>query len=281
MRKIEVSGERIPADPGPPPMLQWIEIERLVVDESYQRDLLPGNWKAIRAIAENFRWSRFSPVFCAPVEGGLFAIIDGQHRTHAAAMCGCREVPCQVVQMSRHEQAEAFSAVNGAVTAVTIWNLFRAELVSGDPQAVALAEMAKRVGCQIATSNVSAKTKRPGTIYFIQGIRKLYAQHGEVLERALKIVRQVYPWTEDPAVWGGSILMPVLEGLCGRPDALSSPRIMDVLADFDIYAESDKLADLRRKQLRSGLPVTTQKELLRHCLVDYLDRRLPGKAVAA
>ena len=130
MRHIETIDNDRPhaVNPGAPPMLDWIEIDKLVVDEDYQRELKKANWAAIRRIASCFRWSRFSPVFVAPVEGGKFAIIDGQHRTHAAAICGFKTVPCQIVQMSKDEQAASFAAVNGMVTKITSLQLFKAAL---------------------------------------------------------------------------------------------------------------------------------------------------------
>lgn len=124
-------------DPGAAPMLQWLPISSLVVDDGYQRDLKAGNWKAIRRIAAAFSWSRFSPVFVAPVEGGLYAIIDGQHRTHAAALVGIDTVPCQIVQMDPREQAASFAAINGLVTKVTIWNIYKAALAAGEAWAAA------------------------------------------------------------------------------------------------------------------------------------------------
>ena len=131
-RKIEFARVDRPADvaPGSAPQLAWLDIASLVVDESYQRDLKPQGWRAIRTIAAHFRWSMFSPVFVAPVEGGLYAIIDGQHRTHAAAICGFSQVPCQIVQMTRTEQAAAFAAVNGTVTQVSAGQIFKAALAA-------------------------------------------------------------------------------------------------------------------------------------------------------
>ena len=216
MRRIEVPSLGITPDPGPAPMLQWIEIQSLVVDEAYQRDLGPRNWAAIRRIAENFKWSRFSPVFCAPVEGGAFAIIDSQHRTHAAAMCGFKTVPCQVVQMEASEQANAFSAVNGAVTAITGFNLFRAEIASGNAEAIALVALAERAGCAVATANAAAKNKKPGTIFFLSGIKDLFRRHGDVLEAALRVVRRAEFWRDEVELWGGNICRGNLVAMTGR-----------------------------------------------------------------
>ncbi|MEA2772249.1 MAG: hypothetical protein QOD93_5211 [Acetobacteraceae bacterium] len=72
----------------------------------------------IARIAEYFEWSKFSPVIVAPVEGGLFSIIDGQHRATAAALRGVPEVPCEIVHIDRTRQAEAFAAINDNTTKV-------------------------------------------------------------------------------------------------------------------------------------------------------------------
>jgi hypothetical protein len=280
MRRIDVPKLDIVPAPGPAPMLQWIEIAQLVIDEAYQRDLGPRNWAAIRRIAEDFHWSRFSPVFCAPVEGGAFAIIDGQHRTHAAAMCGFKSVPCQVVQMSGDEQAQAFHTVNGAVTAVTIWNLFRAELAAGNPEAGALVAMAQAAGCSIATANAAAKNKKPGTIFFIQGIKALHAKHGDTLRQALAMVRGDEVFGDNVELWGGHILEPVLTALCERPRTIARRDFPSLLAEFDIFTVIDEIAEYRRRRLRGGLVVATGKELLRQKLIEFMDSRMPARVAA-
>ena len=74
--------------PGPAPFLEWIEINKLVVDVTYQREIGRRGATNVNQIAENFDWSKFAPVIVAPVEGGQFAIVDGQHRTTAAMLRG-------------------------------------------------------------------------------------------------------------------------------------------------------------------------------------------------
>jgi ParB-like nuclease domain len=90
--------------PGPAPFLEWIETDKLVVDVTYQREIGRRGATNVNQIAENLDWSKFAPVIVAPVEGGQFAIVDGQHRTTAAILLGQEKVPCQVVQADRAKQ---------------------------------------------------------------------------------------------------------------------------------------------------------------------------------
>jgi len=100
-------------NPGPTPIVQWLKICQLVVGPAYQRAIGNRGTSNIHLIAENFDWSKFAPVIVALVEGGRFAIVDGQHRTTVAMLRGIEEMPCQIVQANRAQQAAAFAAVNG------------------------------------------------------------------------------------------------------------------------------------------------------------------------
>jgi hypothetical protein len=83
---IQFSSIRV--SPGPAPFLEWIDTDKLVVDVTYQREIGRRGATNVNQIAENFDWSKFAPVIAAPVEGGQFAIVDGQHRTTAAIIRG-------------------------------------------------------------------------------------------------------------------------------------------------------------------------------------------------
>lgn len=136
-RGIHIDGHpSFAPEPGPAPMLQWLPLDRLVIDEAYQRPLGRGNWKSIESIASNFQWSRFAPVLVAPIQGGLFAVIDGQHRTHAAALCGLTEVPAMVVQVGIEEQSRAFAWVNSQTVRVTMFHIYKAALSAREDWAV-------------------------------------------------------------------------------------------------------------------------------------------------
>ncbi len=173
-RAIDIEGRTVTAtDPGPAPMLQWLPIDRLVIDEAYQRPLGRGNWVSIEKIAANFQWSRFSPVLVAPIEGGRFAVIDGQHRTHAAAICGLTEVPAMVVQVSLEEQSRAFAWVNSQAIKVSTFHVFKAALSAREDWAVRADAAVSAAGCRLMTSNVSSSAKQPGQVFAIALIKRL------------------------------------------------------------------------------------------------------------
>jgi hypothetical protein len=143
-----------PPEPGPAPMLTWIPAERLVIDDSYQREIGKRGRSNIMQIVANFDWSKFAPVIVAPVEGGLYAIVDGQHRTTSAMVHGFKEVPCQVVQADRAKQADAYAAVNGNITKTTPQQLFHAKVAAGHQSAVELRDVCATGGVEIVKRNV-------------------------------------------------------------------------------------------------------------------------------
>lgn len=284
LRPIEVPTSIVASKPdaGPAPMLQWLKIADLCVDETYQRELKPGNWKAIRRIAQQFTWSRFSPVFVAPIEGGKYAIIDGQHRTHAAAMCGFLEVPCQIVQMTREEQAASFAAVNGLVTKVTPWNILRAAMVAGEPWAVTCAKVCSDAGCTLMTRNGSTDDKKPGEIYALAMIRKLVAAgHGQLVTLALDGLRRS-DFGDDAAAYSNEILRPVLSAVTERPWLLKRKVDLAPFFDsFDIYAALDRAVDFVKVKRRAGVVDISRWDIASADVGEGLDKMFPDQVRAA
>lgn len=176
---------------GAAPQLSWLSIDLLVVDPAYQREISSSGRKNIRQIAEDFRWTRFSPVIVAPVEGGRFAILDGQHRTTAAAMIGIDSVPCQIVFATPGEQAEAFTAINGATTRVHNLALYRAALAAGDAEAARIANVAARATVKILSSPTTELKQKPGETMAIGALKEAIRAYGdEATILALRCVRE-------------------------------------------------------------------------------------------
>lgn len=208
-RGIHIDGRAVMSpNPGPAPMLQWLAVDRLVIDDAYQRPLLPGNWKAIEKIAANFQWSRFSPVLVAPVAGGLFAVIDGQHRVHAAALCGIAEVPAMVVQVGVEEQSRAFAWVNSQSIRVSVFHIFKAAFSAGDDWAVRADAAVSGGGCRLMRANASSSNKKPGEVYAIGLIRSLIeAGQDRAITAALAALRAV-PSMDRAACYSDFLLRP-------------------------------------------------------------------------
>lgn len=279
-RSVSVTVARgfVPADPGAAPILQWIEIADLLVDDRYQRNLQAGNWAAIKRIAQQFRWSRFSPVFVASVEGGKFAIIDGQHRCHAALMCGHEKVPCQIVPMDLREQAEAFAAVNGLVTKVTTWQLFKASLAAGEAWAMRISEIAEKGDCKVMSQNASHWVKKPGEIYGVKTFRAACTGRDDAhLSAALKFLRGCEGWKSDASYWDSGLFIPVLIALYERPRVLARPGFQSAFEEFDIFGWIDRDKQERRERIRKGLPYAPRSETLRAAMLEWIDKSFPER----
>ena len=218
LRLVEVQEQdlRTPAE-QPAPILDWIQIDRLRIDDGYQRALGRVNMTAIRRIADNFQWSRFTPVLVAPIEGGLFAIIDGQHRTHAALMCGFSTVPAMVVHVPRSEQARAFQWVNQQSIRVTPHQVFRAAMAAGDGWAAACAEAVKAAGCELMAYNATSSVKKPGQVWAINLVRS-FVDKGQAVAvtAALRAIRQ-YDEKGRVALYSDFVLRPWIAAVASDP----------------------------------------------------------------
>lgn len=213
MRDIDISGQpQTTLREQPAPMLDWLKICNLRIDDRYQRPLTATNWKAILRIAQNFDWCAFGPILCAPIEGGLYAVIDGQHRVHAAAICGIERVPSMIVQVPPAKQALAFVNVNSGIR-VTQHQVFRAELAAGDPEALAIRSACADADCEALTYNPSAATKKPGQISSIGFLRSaIRAGHAAHLTAALASIR-VYDTKGRTGLYTDYILAPWLAAI--------------------------------------------------------------------
>lgn len=214
LRRIDVSG-RAPVVPlpQPAPQVDWIALEKLVIDDTYQRPLEAANWRAIERIAANFDWSSFGPLVLAPLPGGVYAIVDGQHRAHAAALCGFDTVPAMVVPMAPQDQARTFGRINGAVVPVARGLLYRAALAAGEDWAVRSDAAVAAAGCRLMGSHWSARLKKPGMVFSITLIRKhIEAGNDWAVTAGLRAIRD-YDATGRVGLYHDYILAPWLAAI--------------------------------------------------------------------
>jgi hypothetical protein len=273
-RRIETGGFRPPSaiEAGPAPSLLWLKTVELVVDETYQRRISHAGRKAIQAIVDDFEWSRFSPVLVAPLEGGIYAIIDGQHRTTAAAVCGFDMVPCQLVQADRRRQAAAFAAVNGRVQRISTMHVYHAAHAAEEGWAVAVGEVAAAAGVTILKYPIMAHSPaRPRhSTMSVRAIQRIVDKHDSVF--AATVLRSITRSAlgDDPATLGDRWISGIASALAERPrwaadevrlqaffdelDAGAALKASDSYAKNSIISQAEALAIVLRAEFDIAEP---------------------------
>lgn len=258
------------ADPGPAPMLQWVAIADLVVDDTYQRPIYGAGRHNVRRIAEGFRWSKFAPVIVAPVPGGKFAIIDGQHRTTAAALRGFESVPAQVIAADPVEQASAFRSINGQVTKVARMSLQRAALAAGDPDAVALDAAVRAGGARLCAYPKAQTQIEAGETMAVGAVAEALRTYGpEVVTLGLRCLTET-ALNHKPGVLSMNALRALfwVIGGNGRWRAAGG-RLVTAFESIDVAAETEEALGRRRPK------GTAAWEILAGLLIERLREQLP------
>lgn len=251
---------------GVEPELRWIAISHLRIDPAYQREVLRQGARNIAKIARNFDWSLFGIVVVADVGGGLFAIVDGQHRTIAASMREIEAVPCLIIDADKSRQAAAFAAINGAVTAVSPLAIFAAKVAAEDENAMALVADCKLGGVSICRYPVPSDKMSAGETLAIGALQSCRSMFGrETLIMALKCI------TIGGESRTGLVKAPVIKAFCHVLDAESSwrshPGLLSAAAKFDLASalQEAEAAAGRTRRVNAQLAMA---------LFDYLDEVL-------
>lgn len=190
-RSLGLSTVEAEGGTGVAPQLMWLAIADLVVDRGYQRPIGPTGLRNIMGIARAFSWAKFSPVVVAPVEGGAWAIVDGQYRTLAASVVGIERVPCTVIMVDRADQAQAFVSINGRVTRMSPLALHKAAAIGGDERAQAIERVATAADVKVLAYPKSEISQSPGETMAVQAIGQLIDQGGEEMAAlVLAIIRR-------------------------------------------------------------------------------------------
>jgi hypothetical protein len=256
-RPIDIAGF-VPATLAeqPVPTMIWAELAQLVIDDRYQRALTPPGRRAIQRIADAWDWSKYQPILVAATTDGRLAVVDGQHRAHAAAVAGLTALPAMVVPMTPVQQATAFAAVNTDRIKLAPAQLFKARLAAGDPVAVEAARLCEEAGCRLMTYNPSAAYRRPGDVFAYKLIMGMAdTGEGPAVVAALAAIRQSeLGAVRDDAADRSSQLRPYDFGVLKvwLPAVASSQRFLRLpLADVFDSIDWDDLADRARRHVRS------------------------------
>jgi hypothetical protein len=211
------------AEQGFPYTFQAIELDSMFIDAEYQRPLSSFVTKIQH---------HFNPLLVGTLilslrgqgdkHEGMYALVDGQTRWSAMQNIGKTHAPCIVMTgMTQADEAKLFSDLQYERQNIVSYYHFRADLVAGNKEALAVQAIVTQAGYKTGTGGDS--------ISAVVALRRVYQQGPDVLERTLTVMQ---------AAWGDKV----------QPDG-PALRGMGMFFRWNPDADDERLA--RRLQLVS------------------------------
>ncbi len=228
--------------------LETLPISSLYVDAVYQRAMSVGSVRNIKRICAQFDWAKFLPVIVAKSKDA-YCIVDGQHRTTAAATIGITAVPCYVLSCSPSEAAAAFAAINGNVTPVQPLDLWFAELAAKEPSCVALHRVLESAGVKVTRKKEGLIAGETRSINVLRRALDFYGS--SILTTVLQCI--VETGNNNPGMIFGAMINGIGRAIRTKPDLLATPtKLFEI---FDGISLSAILYDAKIENARSGNPI--------------------------
>jgi hypothetical protein len=226
-----------PAKVKPPlgsmPTIEWVQLDRLCVDDSYQRSVETGPSRAlIKRIGVQWDWRLCAPLMVSRRADGLY-VIDGQHRLEGARLrSDVPQLPCCILSYSGPaDEAAMFVAVNRERRAMNRLDDFHAALAAGDEEATEVRRIVETAGLTVARTTGS-QTWRPGEVAFTAAIRAVLRKHGAAhVFDILEAIAIAFP--DQVLVTGGALFSGLSRILISPPAGLDKERLFLSLKRFD------------------------------------------------
>lgn len=203
--------------------LRILSLDLIRTDSAYQRDVsqdwvqrhLPFDPKQAGAIVVSAR------------AGNLYCV-DGGHRVALARASGFGQINAMVVDgLSQAQEAKHFTLYQRERRNLKSFDLYRADLVSGDPDVLAIVRIVHNAGFQIAkvtgTRNITA----------IESLKWIYRfGSDDLLTRTLDYIRRL--WVEEALALNGQVLkgMAIFLADAGNQPQFSRERFEVVMNRF-------------------------------------------------
>ncbi|MGI4763457.1 MAG: DUF6551 family protein [Janthinobacterium lividum] len=233
---------------GTPPAPQFVSVDALKVDDTYQRSIEGGASRTlIRKIAENWDWRLCLPLLVSRRAGQMF-VIDGQHRKEAAEARGdIHHLPVVVFDFDDPKaEAELFVQANRSRRAMSKLDDFHAAVIAGDKKAVAINEVVVAAGLRVGRLP-GWQSLKAGDVVFVKTIERGLASAGkEMVETVLGMIARAFDGLVligVGAVFDGLCTLLQQRGADGRP---IDPALMEiVLAEVGLpgWKEATETAD--------------------------------------
>jgi hypothetical protein len=261
---------------GSPPTLEWVALDRLAIDEAYQRATdSAASRRLIHKIKTAWNWNYCQPLVVSRRADGSLYVIDGQHRLTAAQARGdIPHLPCVVISGQDCDgEASAFVALNTQRQKLSQGDIFNAMLAAGDEAAKTVAGLLEQTGWSMArTSNYNQW--KPGQMFCAPMIVKALKTEAECgIRNGLTALREAYP---DGTVPNAATMLKALF-LIYRDKRVSDP---DLLIEM-LGAVSPTDWELERSGLRLRNPQLSLTDALVETIVAACTDEAAAKALAA
>lgn len=194
--------------------IRTIKLADLKVDRSYQRDpsqslvdKIASEWDEVASelLLVSDRGEGREELW---VEKGRFYIVNGQHRSLAAAKKSIKQLSARVIDLSEHPDPAAVESLFRLRTNVRMGDKpaerFKAQVRAGDPKSLAIVQILARFDTEI--------NENPTTdagINAVASVEKLYdVEEGKLLVETLQLLKDIYG-----VVGGKSSSAPTMVGL--------------------------------------------------------------------
>lgn len=243
---------------GSMPSIEWIQLDRLNVDDAYQRSVDTGPSRSLIArIGREWDWRLCVPLMVSRREAGLF-VIDGQHRLSGARLRNdVPQLPCCIsVYDGPADEAAMFVAANRERRTMNRLDDFHAARAGANPDAVAIAALITDAGFSVSRKT-GAAAWAPGEVAFTAAIGKVRSRHGDdVVARALGMMARAFPGQR--LVAGSPVFTAICAVLVTPPPNFAAGRLEDALRTFHMtgwasFLSESKGSTDRNKHLREML----------------------------
>lgn len=181
-------------DPGELPVLEWVPIDKLVINAEYQRKLSAKSVTLIRRLYSSFDWSRLKALSVTLREDGTYEVMDGQHTAISAMTRGdIDKLPCLVVTekgRTTADNAATFVAINSDRVAMTPVAMFWAKVAAEDEDAMDVVAGCEAVGCKVLRTQKAPGYHKAGETIAIGSLMALARKGGPIyVRRVMRILK--------------------------------------------------------------------------------------------
>ena len=168
-------------------MSSVVKVSDLTIDYTYQRQPI---MKKVNKIAKSFDPDILGVIICSMREDGSIAVIDGSHRVHALRMKNMNDTTLNALvyfSLTIQEEAKIFAMLNQEHTKPNTAEIFKAGIVSGDEETIAINKILNSLGLIIGVGPGDNKLRAISTV------KRVYRNAGDkVLYDTLHTIKSAY-----------------------------------------------------------------------------------------